>query len=61
MVSPALYNSRNMSLLPDGSQESDDACSSSETTSQPDFVHCQGDFPQMGERPVGKDGQMDTF
>ena len=50
MVSPALYNSRNTGLLLDKSEDKE------ETKNRPDFVHSQGDFPQLGEKPVGKDG-----
>ena len=49
MVSPALYNSRNTGLL-DKSEDKP------ETKSRPDFVQNQGDFPQLGEKPVSKDG-----
>ena len=50
MVSPALYNSRNTSLLLDKSEDKAD------TKNLPDFVHSQGDFPQLGEKPGGEDG-----
>ena len=49
MVSPALYNFRNTGFLLDKSEDKAD-------DRQPDFVHSQGDFPQLGEKPVGKDG-----